>query len=388
MQIALLLVTVSQFAVEHDHPGTTTGYSEDPPSCTGYDCDEALAFETAMESAMPPLDVEAPSDLKIEKVMPAAIRVLSDGSRVLFDADRLRTREGEVIEGCVDTNDNCSWWAEIGECYKNPSFLIQNCPKACNFCRAAVPKESRCTRDENALPLVQSPGGLNRMFEGIVANKDVQQRYNTTIMSRDPWILTFQNFADPNSWEELESMVAGSFEASSVVADTTDDGKIGRQHLATRTSYNAWCMQAPCLHSELHADLQNRLTEVLGVGSPAFMESLQVLKYAEGQFYHSHHDTILDHITMMPGPRMLTAIIYFNEPEGGGETAFSRLGITVKPEPGMMVLWPSMKDEDSLQVDERTHHEACNVTKGFKHAANLWVHLYDYATPHVLGCAG
>lgn len=53
-----------------------------------------------------------------------------------------------------------------------------------------------------------------------------------------------------------------------------------------------------------------------------------------------------------------------------------------------MVLWPSQKDEDSLLVDDRTYHEACNVTKGYKNAANLWVHLYDYQTPYVMGCAG
>jgi hypothetical protein len=40
------------------------------------------------------------------------------------------------------------------------------------------------------------------------------------------------------------------------------------------------------------------------------------------------------------------------------------------------------------QVDDRTYHEAMNVTKGNKNAANLWVHLYDYQTPYVMGCAG
>jgi hypothetical protein len=71
-------------------------------------------------------------------------------------------------------------------------------------------------------------------------------------------------------------MLQNSFEGSTVVGKKTDDGKIGRQHLATRTSRNAWCMQSPCLHSQPHVDLQNRLTELLGVGSPAYMESLQV----------------------------------------------------------------------------------------------------------------
>lgn len=71
----------------------------------------------------------------------------------------------------------------------------------------------------------------------------------------------------------------------------------------------------------------------------------------------------------------------------GGETEFVKLGIKVVPKPGMMVLWPNTKNEDSLQKDERTSHQACRVKKGHKYAANLWVHLYDFMTPHLMGCS-
>lgn len=53
-----------------------------------------------------------------------------------------------------------------------------------------------------------------------------------------------------------------------------------------------------------------------------------------------------------------------------------------------MILWPSQLDSDSMIPDDRTTHQACNVTSGMKEAANLWVHLYDYQTPSYLGCAG
>jgi hypothetical protein len=143
-------------------------------------------------------------------------------------------------------------------------FLIQNCPKACNYCRAALPETVRCVRDKDALPLVQSPGGLNKMFESIVNNPEFTKRcvlftkpntfcilslalqrnvstnicntnvwatrgilmfqcplppsnslsprpcfprrYSTTILSqppKGPWILQFENFADPNMWPEV-----------------------------------------------------------------------------------------------------------------------------------------------------------------------------------------
>ena len=31
--------------------------------------------------------------------------------------------------------------------------------------------------------------------------------------------------------------------------------------------------------------------------------------------------------------------------------------------------------------DDRTFHEAKPVIRGVKHAANLWMHLYDFKTP-------
>jgi hypothetical protein len=62
--------------------------------------------------------------------------------------------------------------------------------------------------------------------------------------------------------------------------------------------------------------------------------------------------------------------------------------LQVKPVTGRMILWASQRDDDSLVPDERTTHQACNVTHGTKEAANLWVHLYDYQTPSHMGCAG
>jgi predicted 2-oxoglutarate/Fe(II)-dependent dioxygenase YbiX len=118
---------------------------------------------------------------------------------------------------------------------------------------------------------------------------------------------------------------------------------------------------------------------------------LQVLRYKPGTFYHPHHDTITDQIRMWSGPRMFTAFIYFNDkPSGGGETEFTHIHPTlkVKPVTGRMILWPSQLDSDSLIPDDRTTHQACNVTSGQKESANLWVHLYDYQTPSYMGCAG
>jgi hypothetical protein len=61
-----------------------------------------------------------------------------------------------------------------------------------------------------------------------------------------------------------------------------------------------------CVYVQRHAEV-----------CPSIPHAGQVLKYDVGQFYNTHHDTILDQIHMMSGPRMLTAFIYFNDVEGG-----------------------------------------------------------------------
>eukprot|EP00035_Acanthoeca_spectabilis_P026053 m.461099 g.461099 ORF g.461099 m.461099 type:complete len:451 (-) comp22205_c0_seq1:54-1406(-) len=320
------------------------------------------------------------------KRTPPPIKTMEDGRRILFDESQVMGTPEEV-EGCVDLNENCTWWAEIGECVNNPGFIMKNCPKACSSCRLKLPAWKRCARRPDAIPLVTAPHGLSNLIKDILENETISARYETKVLSKDPWILQFENFATIDHWNQIEAMVEDEFEGSTVVGPDSKKGTIGRQFLGDRTSTNAWCGSKPCVDSWAHVDLQNRLAELLKT-TPAYMEALQVLRYEEGQEYKSHHDVIENHMWMMPGPRVFTAFIYFNEVAEGGETDFNLLGVKVKPKLGRMVLWPSVKDADSFLQDERTHHAAVKVVKGFKRAANLWVHLHDWNTPVALGCDG
>jgi prolyl 4-hydroxylase len=74
--------------------------------------------------------------------------------------------------------------------------------------------------------------------------------------------------------------------------------------------------------------------------------------------------------------------------EEGGETAFPRLGIAVKPKKGQAILWPSVMNENPESIDRRTDHEAKPVVKGLKIAANSWIHLYNYERSNLWGCTG
>lgn len=104
-------------------------------------------------------------------------------------------------------------------------------------------------------------------------------------------------------------------------------------------------------------------------------------------YFFCSHDFIEKQEKFPSGPRILTAFLYLGDVEGGGGTDFPRLGITVHPKKGRLLLWPSVLDSDPYKVDRRTTHQALPVEKGIKYAANAWIHLRDFQTPNNNGCS-
>lgn len=81
-------------------------------------------------------------------------------------------------------------------------------------------------------------------------------------------------------------------------------------------------------------------------------EGYRVLKYEPGNHYVRHVDA------SGTRPRFLSAILYLNDVEEGGETEFIREKVTVEPKRGRLILFPS-----NFLFD----HEAKPVKKGLKY---------------------
>ena len=64
-------------------------------------------------------------------------------------------------------------------------------------------------------------------------------------------------------------------------------------------------------------------------------EPCQILKYSPGEFYEPHFDAGPN------APRVVSAILYLNDVEDGGETDFINFGIKIKPKAGRLVIFPS-----------------------------------------------
>jgi hypothetical protein len=45
----------------------------------------------------------------------------------------------KMEQECNDEEADCSKWAEVGECQKNPTFMLKSCKKSCNGCGTAEP---------------------------------------------------------------------------------------------------------------------------------------------------------------------------------------------------------------------------------------------------------
>jgi hypothetical protein len=62
----------------------------------------------------------------------------------------------------------------------------------------------------------------------------------------------------------------------------------------------------------------------------------------------------------------------------GGETAFTKLNVPpVVPRLGRLVVWPNVMTDETAgpRADIRMYHEAQQLTRGVKYAANIWVRL-------------
>ena len=83
-----------------------------------------------------------------------------------------------------------------------------------------------------------------------------------------------------------------------------------------------------------------------------------LLRYDKSGFLPAHQDQGVS-------TRVLSVLLYLNDDYNGGEITFRQSGVTIKPEAGSLVFFPS----NFLYV-----HEVAPVTKGPRYALPTWFH--------------
>ncbi len=215
----------------------------------------------------------------------------------------------KVRDQCKNRNKMCIYWAHIGECEKNPSFMLTNCAPACETCRM-IDYDFRCPRDPEEKNIF-GPGDLNKMFSRIAEMENAtvlskpgdekEERLNKMQMN-SPWAIIIDDFVTPEECIKLVHLGGDKgYERSTDVGKMKFDGTFEDKVSTTRTSRNAWCTDE-CYEDELVQGVLKRIEDLTGVPD-GNSEYLQLLKYETGQFYRAHHDYIEPDKNRQSGPR-------------------------------------------------------------------------------------
>jgi len=94
----------------------------------------------------------------------------------------------------------------------------------------------------------------------------------------------------------------------------------------------------------------------------AYDEGYKVLKYEVGQEFPPHIDQ--NQLPMM-FTRCLSIVLYLNDDFVGGETVFGDIGVTIKPQTGHALVFPS---------NFAYPHCSTPITQGTKYSLVTWLH--------------
>ena len=190
------------------------------------------------------------------------------------------------------------------------------------------------------------------------ANALVQQ-----VEHPDAQIYVYQGFLSAADCKTLIAKIDADAVPSTLYKGTEQEG--------FRTSYSCHLNRWDAFISKVEA----RMSDVLGIDND-YAETMQGQRYAVGQEFKSHHDffhpsqSYWQHEGPAGGQRSWTAMIFLNEPEEGGATEFPNLGLGVRPQTGMMLIWNNVTPDGKLNY--KTLHTGTPVLKGMKHIITKW----------------
>lgn len=121
--------------------------------------------------------------------------------------------------------------------------------------------------------------------------------------------------------------------------------------------------------------VEARITELLGI-DPTHGETIQGQRYDVGQQFKLHHDFFhvdqpyWEEMQASGGQRTWTAMIFLNEPDGGGHTWFEKAGVKVAPRIGNLLAWNNL--DASGEPNFFSLHRGMPVTAGIKYIVTKW----------------
>jgi len=184
----------------------------------------------------------------------------------------------------------------------------------------------------------------------------------------DPKIVIFHEVISENEIETLKQLAIARLKSSVIF---TKEG-LPEITSSVRISKVAWFDDRAHM---LIKRISTRIEDMTGLSMKS-AESLQVQKYGIAGFYKSHYDFTgglnVSSKSFEEGDRIATFLLYLNDVEKGGATAFPYLRAKISAEKGAATFWYNLFPSGA--ADYRTRHSGCPVFVGSKWVANKWIH--------------
>lgn len=183
------------------------------------------------------------------------------------------------------------------------------------------------------------------------------------IPSNDAELWTFHNFVSAAECDELVTMIDAI-------------ARPGTNQFFRSSCYGHLDQCNPVVRR-----VEERIDDLLGVDG-AYGEISQGQRYRIGEQFKPHIDWFQEKCDYWPyaskdgGQRTYTTMVFLNSVEGGGETEFQRLGISIKPEAGMLLVWNNA-DVDGVP-NGYTAHAGNPIVCGVKYILTRWYRCHPF----------
>lgn len=180
-------------------------------------------------------------------------------------------------------------------------------------------------------------------------------------------LFLFRDFVSDADCARLMRLIDSEIGPSSLF----NDGGAGTGGGGVRTSSTHY-------FADSHRDaaiLARRIDDLLGLDR-VHAETMQGQRYLPGEQYRHHCDFFRTERAhwqrerLRGGQRTWTVMVYLNHVESGGATDFPRLGFSIQPEPGMLLVWDNMTSGG--RPNRATIHAGMPVEAGAKYVVTQW----------------
>eukprot|EP00435_Cladocopium_sp_Y103_P027921 s2245_g6.t3 len=296
---------------------------------------------------------------------------------LLWSALRRAIAEAEPCADHNDHNDQCGYWAAIGECQANPKYMLVMCQKSCHSC----PGDSGALHERM----------YQHLEKKISSVRDAQQP-QILEASYSPRALVVDRFLSEEECEALKDLARPHLHHAETINRSTGAAYLDK----VRTNSQFYLDRAEHYKDPLVLDIVQRMHRIARVPM-GHAEPLQVGRYQKGQFYQTHFDSE----PLQGVRRAVTVLVYLDPPEAGGETIFpkhqrcqvdgfevccNRLeelvtgegkGFWVRGQKGQAVIFYSHNLDG--QHNSLSMHGSCPVREGEKWVAQQWFRIEPYA---------